>query len=357
MRAVLLDKPGQIWVEDINLLEPEQGAVIVQTAAAFSCWTDVIQRRVGGQLMGAHIRGHTAYGTVVAVGEGTTRTKVGDTVIVGPQPTCGECFWCVRGQRTQCAGLPARDRIAARRQDGTPLRASTRVGAYAEQMNVHEHSVVPIQSSLPQGVLAAMGCGVGGGLSAVFNVATINPGDSIAVVGAGVYGMAILQGAAVAGATTLIAVEPVPARRELALALGATHVVDPGAGDPVAAVKALTEGRGVDTAFEAAGEPEAMENAFLMARSGGDVVMGGFGLVDATVTFNMNDIAMRGKRIMSSQIGNISILRDIPTYVRLIEQGRVQIEPLISGTFSIDRIEEAFDGQETRELMGCVIVP
>lgn len=355
MRAVLLDKPGSCWVEEIELLPPEPGDVIVKTIAAFSCMTDVVQRRAGGQLMGPHIRGHSAVGIVEELGEGTTRVAVGDRVVVAAQPTCGECFWCLRGQRTQCAGSPARP--AGQRADGTPLRGSARVGAYAERMKVRQNSVVRVESELSDAVLASLGCGVGGGLSAAFNVASIRPGDSVAVVGVGVYGMSILQGARVAGAGTIIAVDPVASRRELARQLGATAVVDPADGDPVAAVKELTEGRGADTAFEAVGVPAAMEQAFAMARSGGDVVMGGFGDVNATVSFNMNDLAFRGKTIHSSQIGNINLLRDIPTYIRMIEQGHVQIEPMISGTFTIDQINEAFDGQEDYSLMGAVIVP
>lgn len=355
MRAVLQDRPGHVWVDDIDLLPVEKGDVVVETAAAFSCWTDVIQRRIGGQLPGAHVRGHTAVGRVLEIGPDVTRARVGDRVVVAAQPTCGSCFWCLRGQCTQCGDSTPRPMGVM--ADGTPLRGSSRVGAYAERMKVLANSVVPIDTGLPDSVVSTLGCGVGAGLSAAFNIATIRPGDTVGVLGVGVYGMSILQGARVSGAGRIIAVDPVAERRELALRLGATDVLDPTGVDVVDVIKGLTGGRGVDVAFEAVGQPVAMENAFKMARVGGDVIMGGYGVETDTVTFNMNDLAFRGKRIMSSQIGNINLRRDIPTFIGMIERGQVDVESMISKNFTFEEINEAYDLQESREIMGAVIVP
>lgn len=357
MRAALLEGANPFTIEEVTLLPTGPGEVLVRTEAAFACVTDVIQRRSGGSIPGAHIRGHAGVGEVIEVGPGVERARVGDRVVVATRPECGECFWCDHGQPQQCAFAERPGPDVALRADGTPLRASARVGAYAEFMKVPAATVVPVETSLGADLLATLGCGVSAGLGAALNVAEIAPGTTVVVVGGGVFGLSIVQGARLAGAGRIVVVEPLAARRELAIRLGATDTIDPGRDDSLEAVRSLTEGRGADTTFEAVGEPDAMRTAFDLTRRGGDVVLGGFGPKGATVSFPANELALRSRRILSVQFGGISVRRDIPKFVDLIERGAVDVPALLSGSFRLEDVNAALDGQEDYSLLGAVIVP
>lgn len=357
MRAALLEGANPFTVEDVTLLPTGPGEVLIRTEAAFACVTDVIQRRSGGSIPGPHIRGHAGVGEVVEIGEGVERARVGDRVVVATRPECGECFYCDHGQPQQCASAEQPGPDVAVRADGTRLRASARVGAYAEYMKVPAATIVPIESDLGGDVLSTLGCGVSAGLGAALNVADIAPGTTVAVLGAGVFGLSIVQGARLAGAGRIVVVEPLAERRELALRLGATDTIDPGTDAPIEAVRDLTEGRGADTAFEAVGDPAAMRTAFDLTRRGGDVVLGGFGPKGSVVEFPANEIALRSRRILSVQFGGVSVRRDIPRFVGLIERGDVDVPALLSGTFRLDDINTALDGQEDYSLLGAVVVP
>ena len=169
--------------------------------------------------------------------------------------------------------------------------------------------------------LSLLGCGVTAGVGAVLNLAEVQAGASVAVVGCGALGLWMIQGARVAGATTIVAVEPRAERRELARAVGATHALDPADGDPVAAVKALTGGRGADYVLEAAGPPEAMAQALAMTRPAGTMVPAGWETLSSTVTLPAVDFAVGGKRIQSCQYGGAHIRRDIPRFAGMLEAG------------------------------------
>jgi S-(hydroxymethyl)glutathione dehydrogenase/alcohol dehydrogenase len=357
MRAALLEGSNPFTVEDVTLVPTGPGEVLVRTEAAFACVTDVIQRRSGGSIPGAHIRGHAGAGVVVEVGQGVERARVGDRVVVATRPECGECFWCDHGQPQQCASAERPGPDVAVRADGTRLRASARVGAYAEFMKVPAATIVPVETQLGGDVLSTLGCGVSAGLGAALNVAEIAPGTTVAVIGAGVFGLSIVQGARLAGAGRIVVIEPVAKRRELARQLGASHTIDPGVDEPIDAVRELTGGRGADTAFEAVGEAAAMRAAFDLTRRGGDVVLGGFGPKGAMVSFPANELALRSRRILSVQFGGVSVRRDIPRFVGMIERGDVDVPALLSGTFRLDDVNVALDGQEDYSLLGAVIVP
>ena len=178
-------------------------------------------------------------------------------------------------------------------------------------------------------------------MGAVLNLAEVQAGSSVAVVGCGALGLWMIQGARVAGATTIVAVEPRAERRELARAVGATHALDPADGDPVAAVKALTGGRGADYALEAAGPPEAMAQALAMTRPAGTMVPAGWETLSSTVTLPAVDFAVGGKRIQSCQYGGAHIRRDIPRFARMLEAGLLDAEPLVSRRFALEEVNEA----------------
>jgi S-(hydroxymethyl)glutathione dehydrogenase/alcohol dehydrogenase len=226
------------------------------------------------------------------------------------------------------------------------------------QANVfRESQIVPIDSDLPAEHLCLLGCGITSGLGAVFNVAEVAPGSSVAILGCGHLGLWMVQAARVAGAAPIIAVEPIAQRRAVAAELGATHVVDPADGDPVEQVRALTEGRGPDYTLEAAGSTLAMEQAVAMVRGAGTMVATGMERPDSTVTLSAIDFAISGKRMLSSQTGGSHIRRDVPRFTGMLERGEIDAAPIVTRLFGLDEINDAVAAARAREVLTGVIVP
>jgi S-(hydroxymethyl)glutathione dehydrogenase / alcohol dehydrogenase len=191
----------------------------------------------------------------------------------------------------------------------------------------------------------------------VLNVAKVKPGRSVAILGAGHLGLWMVQGARLAGAGRIIAVEPIAERRQMAGRLGATDLVDPADGDPIEQVKELTGGRGADYVLEAAGPTAAQEQALPTARRAGTVVLTGVERLGATVTFSQFELALQGRRVLSCQNGNVRMRRDLPLFVGMLEDGRLDAGPIITSRYALDDINEALAASaEKRDLTG-VIVP
>ena len=217
--------------------------------------------------------------------------------------------------------------------------------------------MIAVETGIPDEHLCLLGCGVTAGLGAVYNLGEVEPGDSVAVVGCGHLGLWIVQGARAVGAVQIIAVEPRAERRALAGELGATDLVDPADGDPIEQVQALTGGRGADVVFEAAGSAKAMEQAFLMTRRAGTLVPTGMEQLDATVTLPAIEFSVGSRRIHGCQYGGARIRRDIPRFVRMLEQGLVDAGPIVGRRFTLDEVNDAFRAAENREVLTGVVVP
>jgi S-(hydroxymethyl)glutathione dehydrogenase/alcohol dehydrogenase len=224
-------------------------------------------------------------------------------------------------------------------------------------MNVTANQVFPIESDLPDESLGLLGCGITTGLGAVFNVARVEAGSSVAVVGLGHLGQWMVQAAKVAGARRIVAVDPLAERRELAGRLGATDLVDPGADDPVAQVRALTEGRGADYVLEAATLASAQTQAILMSRRAGTVVLSSVERADAVVTVPQVAIAVQSRAIVSTQNGNVRMRRDLPRFIRMLENGWVTAEPIVTSRYPLDGINEALQASIDKRDLSGVIVP
>lgn len=361
MKAAILEEFHRPFlVEEVELLPPDPVDVIVRTGASVYCITDCINQHGGTDRPLPFITGHSAVGVVEEVGSGVTLFRPGDRVIVPGTPECGTCYWCVRDRPDQCVLLFGQPQVAVR-ADGRPLTI-VGPGTYAEQMKLPQWFVFPVESDLPDDVLSLIGCGVTSGLGAVVNVARVEPGSSVAVVGCGHLGLWMVQGAKVAGAETIVAVEPRAERRELAGKLGATALVDPADGDPVEQVQELTQGRGTDYALEAAGSILAMQQAFAMCRNGGVVVY--TGIEDkgsetrgATIELPAVPLALRGRDVRSSQNGRCSMRRDIPRFVKLIEDGLVDPKPIITSRYALDEVNEAAAASDARrDLSGVFMI-
>jgi S-(hydroxymethyl)glutathione dehydrogenase/alcohol dehydrogenase len=361
MRAALLTAFKEpMVVEDIDYLDPAPGRVLVRTGASPFCSTDCVNWRGELGKIPPTILGHASMGEVVEVGQGVQHLSVGQRVVVPGTSECGVCFYCSIGRPDQCSETFDRDGIwphVANRRNGEPVSAAGNVGGYAELMNVTANQVFPVETDLPDEWLSLLGCGITTGLGAVFNVARVAPGSSVAVVGLGHLGQWMVQAARVAGARRIIAVDPIASRRELAGTLGATDLVDPALDDPVEQVRRLTEGRGADYVLEAATLASAQTQAVLMSRRAGTVVLTSVERGDATVTFPQVAIAVQSRAILSAQNGNVRMRHDLPRFIRMLEDGWVTAEPVVTRRYSLDEINDALRASaEKRDLSG-VIVP
>ena len=278
-------------------------------------------------------------------------------MIVPGTPECGGCYWCVRGRADQCAHLFVGQPQVATRASGEPLTSSGGGGTYAELMRVPSSWIFPIETDLPDDTLSLFGCGVTTGLGAVFNAAKVEAGSSVAVVGCGHLGLWMVQGARVAGAERVIAVEPNPERRGLAATLGATHLVDPVDGDSIEQVRELTGGRGPDYVLEAAGNADAQNEAIVMSRKAGTVVLTGLATFGTVVSVNQVDLALRGRTIQSCQNGMSRMGRDIPRYAKMLEDGVVDARPIITAHYELADINDALAQSEAHRDLSGVIVP
>jgi S-(hydroxymethyl)glutathione dehydrogenase/alcohol dehydrogenase len=231
----------------------------------------------------------------------------------------------------------------------------TGLGTFAEAMTCNESSVVKIDSDLPDEQLALIGCGVTTGVGAALNTAAVQPGSTVAVIGCGGVGQAVIQGARIAGASRIIAVDPVEMKRKTAEQLGATDFVDPSEGDPVAQVQSLTGGRGVDYAFEVIGLPETTLQAYMMVRKGGTAIMVGMTRAEAQLTIPTFDLFFNEKTLKGCKYGSGQVRRDFQRFVDLIETGRLDTSTMVSRTIALDEVNEAFRAMENGEVIRSVI--
>lgn len=338
-------------VESITLRDPLPNDVVVDVAASAFCFSDWLALKGDTGLPALDIYpvvlGHSAVGTIVEAGS-SAKHRVGQRVLVTATPECGVCFWCRSGRIDQCEGLFVDPPVVGRLGDGREVRAPGSSATYAERTVIRDIQVFPIESELPDAWLAMFGCGVISGMGAVANVARIEPGSSVVVVGCGQVGLWMIQAARILGAGRIIAVERLAARRELALRVGATDVIDPADGDPGDAARALTHGRGADYGFDAGGSIESVQQAFALTRLGGVVTLTSYVTRDTTVGFPLFDLALRGRDVRSSQSGRLDMRRDIAQFVPMLESGEVDVEAMIGGIRPLERIDEAVAASRER---------
>src|SRR4051794_9034755 len=276
-----LDQPLVVR-EGIEVGAPGSGEVRIRVAACGVCRSDLSMQDGTLPVPMPAVLGHEASAVVEEVGEGVVNVEPGDHVVVSWIPQCGSCFFCLRGQPQLCQSADVvlmagglLDGTPRLRLDGAPLFQMCGTGTFSEVTVVPATSVVPIPADVPLDVAALLGCAVLTGVGAALNAATIRPGDAVAVVGCGGVGLNIIQGARIAGAEVIVAVDVHPAKLAVAEAFGATHTVDAGSKDPANAVRDLTGQRGADVAFEALGQGATIAQAIEMTRRGGQAVLVG----------------------------------------------------------------------------------
>jgi S-(hydroxymethyl)glutathione dehydrogenase/alcohol dehydrogenase len=262
-------------IEDVDLAEPEQGEILVDIKACAICHSDIYYAdgAWGGDLPAVY--GHEASGIVRQTGKGVTTVRTGDHVVVTLIRSCGHCHYCSHGSLVMCEEVFPLDQKTPLSSNGRTITQAMRTGAFAEQVVVHASQVVPIPRDISFEAASLLACGVITGCGAVTNTAKVRPGQSVAVVGCGGVGLNSIQGAAIAGASVVVAIDLSDAKLEAAKFFGATHAVNPRSDDAAEYVRAITHGRGVDFVFVAAGVKPAFDRAFDYITKNGSVVVVG----------------------------------------------------------------------------------
>jgi len=354
--AVFTETGGPLSIEDIEPAPPGPRDVIVQLGASGVCHSDLSLKNGYVGIMPGTVLGHEGAGTIVEAGKDVVGLAKGDRVIASFIPACGICYFCLHDQSHLCdTEFEVMVRNRGKRSDGSDYTTMTGLGTFAEAMTCDQSSIVKVNTAIPDDQLALIGCGVTTGVGAALNTAQVHPGATVAVIGCGGVGQAVIQGARIAGASRIIAVDPVEMKRKAAADSGATDFVDPNEGDAVAQVQQLTSGRGVDYSFEVIGLPETTLQAFNMIRKGGTAVMVGMTRAEATVTLSTFDLFFNEKTLKGCKYGSGQVRRDFQRFADLIETGRLDTGSMVSRTIKLDEVNEAFRAMEAGEVIRSVI--
>ncbi|MGD2102324.1 MAG: Zn-dependent alcohol dehydrogenase [Acidimicrobiia bacterium] len=360
MRAAVLHAVNEpLTVEDVEVADPGPFEVVVRVAAAGLCHSDVRFMEGSYPVPVPAVLGHESAGVVEAVGDSVTHVVPGDHVITFLSVFCGTCDFCVTGRTHQCANREATQRRPGEPPrlsiDGEPLHQFLNLASFAEAMLVHENAVVKVTDEMPLDKAALLGCGVATGLGAVFNTAGVRPGETVAVLGCGGVGLSAVQGARIAGAGTILAVDRIDDKLELARRLGATHTVNAGSADVVETARELTGGDGLDYAFEAIGSAATAATAFEMIRNGGSAVVIGLIPVGQIVSIPGHELFFE-KRLMGSNMGSNRFRVDVPRYVQMYRDGNLNIDDMITNRMPLEDINNGFDQMRTGRVARNLIV-
>lgn len=359
MKAAILVEAGKpLEIEKVNIANPGPHEVLIRTAACGLCHSDLhfIEGTYPHPLPA--IPGHEAAGIVEAVGSEVRTVKVGDAVVTCLSAFCGHCEYCVTGRMSLCLGGDTRRRPGEAprltRPDGSMVNQMLNLSAYAEMMLVHEHACVAINPEMPLDKASVIGCAVTTGAGTIFNACKVTPGETVAVIGCGGVGLATINAAKIAGAGRIIAADPIPEKRALAMKLGATDVVDAMADDAAAQIQELTKG-GVDHAIEAVGRPASGELAVKSLKRGGTATILGMMPLQHSVGLSAMDL-LSGKKLQGAIMGGNRFPVDIPRLVEFYMRGLLDLDSIISETIPLERINEGFDQMKRGDAARSVIV-
>jgi S-(hydroxymethyl)glutathione dehydrogenase / alcohol dehydrogenase len=358
MKAAVLHAPNQpLTIEEVELTRPQAREVLLRTAFAGLCHSDL--HFIEG--LYPHptpcVLGHESAGVVEAVGEGVTYVKPGDHVITCLSVFCGTCPQCVTGHPNLCENTEVKMPPGVSRRltwkGGELMNQFLNLSSFGEQMLVHENSMVKIDPDIPLDRAALVGCGVMTGVGAVFNAAKVEPGATVAVIGCGGVGLSAVNGAALAGAERIIAIDTVASKLEIARELGATDTLNASNADPVKEVRDMTGG-GVHYSFEALGTKTTAEQAFGMLRPGGTATIIGMVPLGVKIELHGYDF-LRDRKLQGTSMGGNRFRVDMPRLLSLWRQGRLKLDHLISGRIKLGEINEGFaalkSGAPVRQLI------
>jgi Zn-dependent alcohol dehydrogenase len=352
MKAAVFEeigKPIQIH-HDVDIIEPRAGEVRVKVSYCSVCHSDLSV--VDGSLpaFGHVILGHEASGVVEAVGEGVTRLAIGDHVVLTPVPPCGTCYFCIRGDTTLCANNTSlyssalEDGNTGLSRNGDVIYRGLGVGAFAEYVVTQVNGAVKISKDVPLELACLMGCALQTGIGAVLNTAKVETGATVVIMGLGGVGISAVQGAKLAGASIILASDPVAERREVARQFGATHVIDPFNEDLAQRCLELTDNIGMDYAFETAGIAKLVESCIAVTRSGGTTICVGAAPLDQGIEIpSLTLFSSCEKKLCGCLMGSCNSLLEIPRLIGLWKSQQLELQGMVTNSRPLEEINEAFD--------------
>ena len=358
MKAAICYEFGQpLMIEDVFLDPPQANEVRVKLSACAICHSDIhyIDGAWGGTLPA--IYGHEAAGEVLEVGPGVTLAQIGDRVIVTLIRSCGRCFFCDKGEPYLCETSFRLDRQSPlSTRDGQPIVQALRTAAFAEEVVVHESQIVSVPTEMPMDSASLIACGVITGYGAVVNTAGIPVGSSVVVIGTGGVGLNSVQGAALAGARPLIAIDLMESKLEAAKLFGATRCINARQSNVVEQVEGLTNGRGADYVFVTVGSEKAMHLGLALLRRAGTLVLVGMPASGVKLNIEAADFADAGQQLLGSKMGSTRLRVDVPKLVALYRDGRFKLDELITKRYPLEEINEAISAVKRGEALRNVIV-
>ena len=356
--AVLVETGKPLVIEDVVISKPGPHEVLIRTAACGLCHSDL------HFIDGAYphplpaIPGHEAAGIVEAIGSEVRTVAVGDAVVSCLSAYCGHCEFCVSGRMSLCLGADTRrgpgEAPRITRPDGSTVGQMLNLSAFAEQMLIHEHACVRIDPDMPLDRAAVIGCAVTTGAGTIFNACKLTPGETVAVVGCGGVGLATINAAKIAGAGRIIAADPIKEKRDLAIKLGATDVIDASAEDAAAQILELTKG-GVDHAIEAVGRPASGDLAVGSLKRGGTATILGMMPLDHKVGLSAMDL-LSGKKLQGVLMGSNRFPVDIPRLVDFYLRGLLDLDSIVAETIPLEQINDGFEKMKKGDAARSVIV-
>ena len=350
--AVLYEYNTPLVVEEVEVDGPREGEVLVKLAASGVCYSNY--HTIKGHTPSYKcpiVLGDEGAGTVVEIGPGVTTVKPGDPLILSWVPYCSNCYYCNRGMLNLCEKASSRSPFS---KDGQRLNNYSHVSSFAEYTVVPEAGAIPIGPDVPLDKAALIGCAVPTGWGAVVNTAGVEPGASVAIIGLGGIGLSAVMGAVAVNAGKIIGVDIKDSKLEMSKGFGVTHTINSTQGNLVQQLKDLTEGRGVDYAFDTIGIPEVTANAFAAIRPGGTVVTVGINADWAEVTLSF-PLIYSERKLLGCAYGSIKPPVDIPRLVDLYMTGKLDLDRLVTKRFPLEEINEAFDTMLTGEVARSII--
>jgi S-(hydroxymethyl)glutathione dehydrogenase / alcohol dehydrogenase len=357
VKAAVLHEVGNDTLEvrqDIESTPVAEGKVRIRIRATGVCHSDLSAMNGTIPCAVPAVLGHEGAGEVVEVGDGVTGLEVGDHVVVCWSPQCGKCAECVNGKPHLCMAYMMDAFMDTHfTMGGTPVYGMAGAGTFAEELIVPAAGAIKIDDDVPYDVASLIGCGVMTGVGAVINAAEVKPGSSVLIIGCGGVGISAIQGARIAGAATIVAVDMVEQKLEWAKQFGATHAVTPA--DLPATLLEVTGGAGFDYAFEVIGRSDTIRTAYDSTRRGGTTVVVGVGRAEDMVSFSAFELFYNEKTLRGTYYGSANIRRDFPRLLDLWRAGRLDLEGMITRRLSIDDINDAFSAMQAGEVIRQVI--
>ncbi len=358
MKAAVLREINQpLEIEDIEHGNPAPREVLVRTVAAGVCHSDLHFQNGSYPYPLPAVLGHESAGIVEAVGQDVSYVKPGDHVITCLSAFCGHCEYCLTGHMSLCQEPELqrpKDQPQRLSQGGSGLAQFLNLSSFAEYMLVHEHAIAKIREDMPLDRAALIGCAVTTGVGAVIHTAKVEPGSSVAVIGCGGVGLSAINGAFIAGAAQIIAIDTVPSKLELARKFGATDVLDASAVDVKDAVREMTGG-GVHYSFEAIGLKQTAEQAFKILARGGTATIIGMIPWGTNIEIHGPEFLME-RKLQGSNMGSNRFRVDMPRFVEFYLQGKLHLDEMISRRIRLEDVNDALAALETGEMARSVIM-